>query len=509
MEDKSQGCKALHRPPATQPPRGTTPPRFHASTLLVAAFLAATTTTLFAVHLRPDVAGVTVPPNIAPLNFDVEDAPEALRVTLSNGTLSRDFGPKVRVPETFWRSLLQAPAYTITVRDGDATLLCATNTVARETIDPVLAYRLIPPSYENYKRMGLWWRDLTTFAEHPLYTNLQSDTKQCVNCHSFNQGDPDTLLFHLRAENPGTLLWAGKDDPGRKRNFRVGPFFASGVYPAWHPSGKFVAFSVNDTMQTFYYANPDKVEVLDMRSDMMLYDLEADAALPVETSPTLFDCFPAWAPNGKTLYSVAAEPGFPSIPEDKDERARQAVMGYTNLCYNLIARDFDPAKKTFSAPRMVLNAAKDRRSVTLPRVSPDGRWLVFSLGPQGVFHVWHKASDLWLLDLQQRTLRPLTELNSPDAESYHSFSSNGAWMVFSSRRDDGAYTRPYIAHFNPATGAFAKPFLLPQRDPADNDRRMFSYNVPEFVKGPITRTPRAIRRLAEQPAQDAKYNNEQ
>ncbi len=457
------------------------------------------------VSLRPDVAGVTVPPNIAPMNFDVEGVPSTARVTLSNGTLTRDFGPKVRVPERFWRDLLKAPAYTLTVRDGGETLLCATNTVAREAIDPVLAYRLIPPSYENYKRMGLWWRDLTTFEEHPLYTNLQSGTKQCVNCHSFNQGDPDTLLFHLRADNPGTLIFAGKDDPGRKRNFKGGPFFASGVYPAWHPSGRFIAFSVNDTMQTFYYANPDKVEVLDTRSDMMLYDLEADAALPIETSPTLFDCFPAWSPDGKTLWSVAAEPGFPSIPEDKEERSRQAVMGYTNLCYNLIARDFDPERKTFGTPRMVVNAAKDRRSVTLPRVSPDGRWLVFSLGPQGVFHVWHKQSDLWLLDLQKRALRPLTELNSPDAESYHSFSSNGAWMVFSSRRDDGAYTRPYIAHFDAATGTFSKPFLLPQRDPADNDRRMLSYNVPEFAKAPPSRSPRALRRLAECPAQEARF----
>lgn len=453
-----------------------------------------------AVTLRPDYAGLTVPPNIAPLNFDVQGVPDDATVTLSNGTETRDFGPRVRVPPAFWRRLLQAPAYTVTVRDGGRTLFCATNTVAREAIDPVLAYRLIPPSYENYQGMGLWWRDLTTFREHPLYTNLQSSPTQCVNCHAFNQGDPDTLLFHLRAENPGTLIYAGKGDPGRKRDFKGGPFFASGVYPAWHPSGDFVAFSVNDTMQVFYYANPDKVEVLDTRSDMLLYDLRADAAIPIETNPLLFDCFPAWSPDGKTLYSVAAQPPFPSIPDDKDARGAQAVNGYTNLCYNLIAREFDPGRRAFSKPRVVLNVSDSHRSVTLPRVSPDGRWLVFSLGPQGVFHVWHKASDLWILDLRERAFRPLSELNSPDSESYHAFSSNGAWMVFSSRRDDGAYTRPYIAHFDPAAGRFGKPFILPQEEPAHHDRRMLSYNVPEFAKAPPSRSPRELRRLAERPA---------
>ncbi len=454
------------------------------------------------VALYPDYTAITVPPNIAPLNFDVEGAPGA-RVTLSNGAVSQTFGSRVRVPEDFWRKLLEAEAYTVTITEGKNTLLCATNTVAREAIDPVLAYRLIPPSYENYKRIGLYWRDLTTFREHPLYTNLQSNTKQCVNCHTFNQGDPETFLFHLRAENPGTIIYRGKDDGGIKRNFKVGPFFASGVYPAWHPSGRYIAFSINDTMQCFYYANRDKIEVLDTRSDMMLYDVTRDLALPIETEPTLFDCFPTWSPDGKTLYSVAATPGFETIPDDKLERSQQAILGYTNLCYNLIARDFDEASTSFAQPRMVINAAKEGRSITLPRVSPDGRWLIFTVGPQGVFHIWHKQADLWQLDLQERSARSLTELNSPDVESFHSFSSNGAWMVFSSRREDGAYTRSYFTHFDKATGRFTKPFLLPQADPEDNRRRMFSYNVPEFAKAPITRSPRAIRALAQEPATDA------
>lgn len=43
----------------------------------------------------------------------------------------------------------------------------------------------------------------------------------------------------------------------------------------------------------------------------------------------------------------------------------------------------------------------------------------------------------------------LKEVNSSDAESYHSWSSNSRWFVFSSRRDDGLYTRLYIAHASP------------------------------------------------------------
>lgn len=180
-------------------------------------------------------------------------------------------------------------------------------------------------------------------------------------------------------------------------------------------------------------------------------------------------------------------------------------MGYTNLCYNLIVRDYNAEKKTFSSPKMVINASKEKRSITFPRVSPDGRWLVFTLGPQGVFHIWHHSADLWMLDLEKRSFRPLNEINSSDTESYHSFTPDGHWMVFSSRRDDGAYTRPYFTHFDATTGTFTKPFILPQEDPAHHDRRMFSYNIPEFATGPITRSPKEIRRLAEQPSADAKF----
>ena len=71
-------------------------------------------------------------------------------------------------------------------------------------------------------------------------------------------------------------------------------------------------------------------------------------------------------------------------------------------------------------------------------------------------------------------------LNSNDVESYHSWSSNSRWVVFSSRRIDGLYTRPFIAYIN-SDGNAAKPFLLPQKDVDFYSLSMKSYNIPEFV----------------------------
>ena len=85
-------------------------------------------------------------------------------------------------------------------------------------------------------------------------------------------------------------------------------------------------------------------------------------------------------------------------------------------------------------------------------------------------------------------IRPFDELNSPDTESYHSWSSNGRWVVFSSRRGDGGYTRPFIAHVD-ADGKGTKPFELPQADPDYHRQFMKSYNIPEFMRGPVEVTP--------------------
>ena len=80
----------------------------------------------------------------------------------------------------------------------------------------------------------------------------------------------------------------------------------------------------------------------------------------------------------------------------------------------------------------------------------------------------------------------MTVANSDQVESYHSWSHDGRWMVFSSRRLDGLYTRPYIVYVD-KQGNVSKPFLLPQKDPkrfyAD---LMFSYNIPEFITGAVT-----------------------
>ena len=89
-----------------------------------------------------------------------------------------------------------------------------------------------------------------------------------------------------------------------------------------------------------------------------------------------------------------------------------------------------------------------------------------------------------MIDLKTNRYVDTAPVNSKDVDSYHSWDENGKWIIFSSRRLDGRYTRLFIAHFDPKIG-FSKPVLLPKKNPEHNTERLYSYNIPEFVNGEI------------------------
>jgi hypothetical protein len=106
-----------------------------------------------------------------------------------------------------------------------------------------------------------------------------------------------------------------------------------------------------------------------------------------------------------------------------------------------------------------------------------------------------------MLDLKDTSVRK-AEINSDRTESYHSWSSDGRWMIFSSRRIDGLYTRLYLSYFDDK-GTWHKPFLIPQRDPEHDLESLKSYNVPELITGKIPFNPHSLSKVVRQSARNA------
>jgi hypothetical protein len=365
--------------------------------------------------------------------------------------------------------------------------------VAEEPIDNYLSYRLIEPSYVAWDFMEIAQRNLTSFEETQIFNNeiTMNDKKigQCINCHSYQNYKTDNMLFHVRLSNAGTIIV--NDGQISKVNLKRDYTISGGVYPSWHPTAKLIAFSTNKTRQGFHTANPNKIEVYDLESDLILYDVETDSVIVVSNDSTLLEVYTTWSPDGKYLYYCKSVP-LPEEMHDKDIRTT-----YPKVQYNLYRRSFDVASHDFGEEELVYDAASHDKSATLPRISPDGRYLLFAEGQYGCFHIRHNDADIVCLPLDDSdaTLRAqageetpsvidLSKLNSKGfPDSYPTWSSNGHWIMVASRRDDGNFCRVYFSYFK--NGKAEKAFLLPQKDPELHISLLKSYNRPEFMVEPV------------------------
>jgi hypothetical protein len=309
------------------------------------------------------------------------------------------------------------------------------------------------------------------------------------------------MLFHVRLVHGGTILI--RDGKPEKVDLKVDETLTGGAYPAWHPDLNLVAFSCNKTEQIFHGKSLAKVEVYDTDSELILYDIDKNEVSHILNGENDFEIFPVWSQDGNWLYYCCAHLKPPPLSAEK--RTAWIVEHCEQFKYNLLRLPFDRNTKTFGKPEMLVDAASMNKSATFPRPSPDGRYVMYTLADFGCFPIWHKESDLWLLDLETGKSRAIDEVNSADADSFHNWSSNGRWFVFCSRRDDGSYTRLYFAHFD-ASGRASKPFLLPQRNPFQNIEWLKSYNIPEFMIEPIRVNPHELIGVADsEPSRRAVY----
>jgi Tol biopolymer transport system component len=283
------------------------------------------------------------------------------------------------------------------------------------------------------------------------------------------------MMFHARGAAGGTILY----DKGKviKIDFKSIGLKKNTTYPSWHPEGRFIAFSANTTHQIFFTEGHQGVEVFDTASDLTIYDIETGEAItdPRFSTEDALESFPSWSPEGDYLYFVSY-------------KAQTTPVVFTpDMQYSLLRVPFNCKTRTFGEKVDTLyNAPKQGGSVSYPRISADGKYLLYTLSDYGTFPIWHDEADLRMMDLTTMKDVDVSIWNDDaTADSFHNWSSNGRWAVFGSRRVDGRYTRLMIAYMD-KDGKPHKPFLLPQEDPRHNTWRLRSYNVPEFIKDKVS-----------------------
>ncbi len=437
----------------------------------------------------PEYYNLTIPPNIAPLNFIIKEEGSKFKVDIhgekGNPIQISQHNSTIEIPERKWHELLSE-------NTGDSISVdiwtfnnktwykfkSIQHYVAPEPIDDYLAYRLVYAVYLKWQKMGIYQRNLTNFDETPVIETKSIDYG-CINCHTFSDKDPNKMLFHTRILHSGTLI----DDDGvlRKIDMKTQGTLSAGIYASWSPSGKYIAFSTGKIVPTLTTRLNKVVDVADKASDLMIYDVEKNKiTLPPLLTTKRRENMPVWSADGRYLYFISA-------PEAKENDLESRL----HVRYDLMRVEFHEGKNYWGPIDTVLSAARAKHSISMPSVSPDGKYIVCSMSDYGYFTIFHQESDLYLINTETGDVKKM-ELNSDKTESHSSWSGNSRWLVFSSKRLDGVLTRPYISYID-KNGIAHNPFVIPQKNPESYDRLLANYNIPELITGKIDLTPIEIR----------------
>lgn len=441
--------------------------------------------------IYPDYTDITLPHNIAPLNFLLRNEAEAVQVTLQgtneSWTLTSD-NHQVCFPLKKWKSFLEK----VQGETLDINLIALVKgkwirypsfgwTVSRDKVDGYLSYRLIEPAYEVWNEVEIRERNIGTFDERVLSTHRNTDNA-CMNCHIYGNKDGHLSMFHLRGKDGGTIL--NRNGQLRKLSLKNEEQISAAVYGDFHPSGRFGVFSTNIIIPSFHAFGNERLEVYDTASDLVIADFDENRLITssLVAAEGVLETFPTFSPDGKYVYFCTAD--SVSLPDN----IRQ-------LKYSLCRIAFDGATGQWGdRVDTVWNARLMNASVCHPKISPDGKYLLYTVADYGTFPIWHRETNLQMMNLQTGAIDTLQAVNSNRSETYHSWSSNSRWFVFASKRGDGQYGKPYFCHVD-ENGQAHKPFVLPQKYPDHYDMTLKSYNLPDLSATPTPFDSKDIGRI--------------
>jgi hypothetical protein len=313
----------------------------------------------------------------------------------------------------------------------------------------------------------------------------------CANCHSFS-ADGSTLGMDLDGlqNNRGmyTLTPVARDTTIGKENViqwatakgRIPGALRIGFMSQVSPHGDFVVTTIDapgassQSSSNYYVANFQDYRFLQVfypaRGILAWYSRATGILqpLPGADDPRYVQTNAVWSPDGKYVVFARAAAKDPN-PQGMPLAAFANDPNELQIKYDLYRIPFNDGKG--GTPEPVAGASANGFSNTFPKVSPDGRWIVFVRCRNGL--LMRPDSQLYIVPADGGVARRLAA-NTPRMNSWHSFSPNGRWLVFSSKARS-PYTQMYLTHID-NRGNSTPPILIENTTAANR-----AVNIPEFV----------------------------
>src|ERR1039457_3896646 len=322
---------------------------------------------------------------------------------------------------------------------------------------------------------------------------LLEDMHTCANCHSFS-GDGKTLGMDLDGpENDKSLytlvpvqrkMTIRNEDVLSWTSFRgeLGTQLREGFMSQVSPDGRRVVTTIKPPgtkgTQFYYVANFTDYRFLQVfyptRGILVWYDRDTRKLqpLPGADDPRYVHTDAVWSPDGKYLVFARAEAKDPN-PANGKMAAYANDPAEVQIQYDLYRIPFNDGKG--GKPEAIAGASRNGMSNSFPKISPDGRWIVFVQARNGL--LMRPDSQLYMVPAAGGQARRMS-CNTPLMNSWHSFSPNGRWLVFSSK-SRSPYTQMFLTHID--SEGRDSPAILIENSTAANR----AVNIPEFVNVPL------------------------
>lgn len=329
----------------------------------------------------------------------------------------------------------------------------------------------------------LAWR--LRYVDEPASRLVLTGMHTCANCHSFSR-DGKTLGLDLDGPHNDKGLYAivpvrqqttiRNEDVISWKSFRqqMEPGKRIGFMSQVSPDGRFVATT---TEVQYYVANFTDYRFLQVfyptRGILAWYN-RADGkvqALPGADDPRFVQSNAVWSPDGQYLVFVRAQ-ATESYPKGRKMAEYSNDPNEVQIQYDLYRIPFRNGAGGVAEP--IRGASANGMSNSFPKISPDGRWLVFVQSRNG--QLMRPDGQLYIVPAGGGTARRMN-CNTELMNSWHSFSPNGRWMVFSSK-SRSPYTQMFLTHID-ENGNDSPPILI-ENSTASNR----AVNIPEFANIP-------------------------
>ncbi len=374
---------------------------------------------------------------------------------------------------------------------------------SRDPVGAPLFYRdvpLIPPAPETEQRgvikplpdsvlPKIKWQ--LRYVSEPRSKVMMTNLPTCGNCHSFSR-DGKTLgidvdgpandkgLYALvplhrvsTISNDYLLRWSAFSEEAGQKRF--------GFMSQVSPDGKYVVNSIDvphahgvrmlDRLFNGFYPDYGFGQVFyPTRGVLAWYSKDTGKlqTLPGADNPNYVQTSAFWSPDGKYLVYSRATARDP-YPPGYQRSLYANDPNETQIQYDLYRIPFNGGRG--GTPERIVGASENGMSNNFPKVSPDGKWIVFVQCKNGL--LMRPDSKLWIVPFAGGEARPL-ESNLPVMNSWHSWSPNGHWLAFSSK-SPSLYTRLYLTHIDEQ--GHASPPVVVENATASNR----AVNIPEFV----------------------------